>query len=46
VAEGRKSLAFKVLLQDTQKTLTEEDVDAVIAALIRKAEECGATLRV
>ncbi|SFN18967.1 phenylalanyl-tRNA synthetase beta subunit [Formivibrio citricus] len=46
VAEGRKSLAFKVLLQDTQKTLTEEDVDAAIAGLIRKAEECGATLRV
>lgn len=46
VAEGRKSLAFKVLLQDTQKTLTEEEVDAAVAGLIRKAEECGATLRV
>lgn len=46
VPEGRKSLAFKVLLQDTHKTLTEEDVDAAIASIIRKAESCGATLRV
>ncbi|MDR3409631.1 MAG: phenylalanine--tRNA ligase subunit beta [Formivibrio sp.] len=46
VPEGRKSLAFKVLMQDTQKTLTEGDVDAAIADIIRKAEECGATLRV
>jgi len=27
VAEGRKSLAFRVLLQDTQKTLTDAEVD-------------------
>lgn len=46
VPEGRKSLAFKVLLQDTHKTLTESDVDAAIAGIIRKAEDCGATLRV
>ena len=46
IPEGRKSLAFKVLLQDTHKTLTEEDVDAAIASILRKAEDCGATLRV
>ena len=46
VAENRKSLAFKVLLQDTHKTLTEGEVDAAIADIIRKAEECGASLRV
>lgn len=28
---GKKSLAFKVLMQDTQKTLTDEDVEAVLA---------------
>lgn len=46
VQEGRKSLAFKVLMQDTHKTLTEGEVDAAIASIIRKAEDCGATLRV
>ncbi len=46
VAENRKSLAFKVLLQDTHKTLTEGEVDAAVAEIIRKAEECGASLRV
>ncbi|WP_348945749.1 phenylalanine--tRNA ligase subunit beta [Chitinibacter sp. FCG-7] len=43
--EGKKSLAFKVLLQDTHKTLTDEEVDAAIAALMKKAETCGAILR-
>jgi phenylalanyl-tRNA synthetase beta chain len=43
--EGKKSLAFKVLLQDTHKTLTDEEVDAAVAALIKKAETCGAILR-
>lgn len=28
---GKKSLAFKVLMQDTQKTLTEEDVESALA---------------
>jgi len=46
VAEGRKSLAFKVLLQDTHKTLTEGEVDAAIADIIRAAQDCGASLRV
>lgn len=46
VAEGKKSLAFKVLMQDTHKTLTDEEVDAAVAKLIRQAEAAGATLRV
>ncbi len=46
VQEGKKSLAFKVLLQDTQKTLTEAEVDSAIADIILKAEQSGATLRV
>ncbi len=45
VPEGKKSLAFKVLLQDTQKTLTDEEVEAAVAALIAAAHACGATLR-
>ena len=43
---GKKSLAFKVLLQDTQKTLTDEEADAVVARLVAAAEqEHGASLR-
>ena len=45
VPEGRKSLAFKVLMQDTHKTLTDEEVDATVAALIAAAAVHGATLR-
>ncbi|WP_035053499.1 phenylalanine--tRNA ligase subunit beta [Andreprevotia chitinilytica] len=45
VDEGKKSLAFKVLMQDTHKTLTDEEVDGVVAKLIRQGEKCGATLR-
>jgi len=45
VPEGKKSLAFKVLFQDTHKTLTDGDVEAVVAALIAAAEEHGAVLR-
>ncbi|AMC35455.1 phenylalanine--tRNA ligase subunit beta [Janthinobacterium sp. B9-8] len=46
VSEGKKSLAFKMLMQDTHKTLTDEEVDAVVADVIRAAEANGATLRV
>ncbi|UXY14787.1 phenylalanine--tRNA ligase subunit beta [Chitiniphilus purpureus] len=46
VPEQKKSLAFKVLMQDTHKTLTDEEVDAAVAKLIRQAEAAGATLRV
>ena len=28
---GKKSLAFKVLMQDTQKTLTDDEVETVMA---------------
>jgi phenylalanyl-tRNA synthetase beta chain len=43
--EGKKSLAFKVLMQDTFKTLTDVEVDEAVAKLLQKAEECGAILR-
>lgn len=33
-------------MQDTHKTLTDEEVDAVVADVIRAAEANGATLRV
>lgn len=44
--EGKKSLAFRVVMQDTQRTLADEEVDAAIARLIEAAgKESGATLR-
>lgn len=35
MAHGKKSLAFRVLLQDTKKTLTESDIDLVISKLVK-----------
>jgi len=32
---GKKSLAFRVLLQDTQKTMTDPEVEAAVAQLIQ-----------
>ena len=32
---GKKSLAFRVLLQDTQKTFTDDEADAVVSSLVR-----------
>jgi phenylalanyl-tRNA synthetase beta chain len=34
IAEGKKSLAFLVLMQDTQKTLTDVEVDETMAKLL------------
>ncbi len=46
IDSGKKSLAFRILLQDTRKTLTDPEVDAVIARLTQVlAERFGATLR-
>ena len=35
VGEGKKSLAFRVLLQDTHKTLTEAEVESAVSQLRR-----------
>lgn len=46
VPEGKKSLAFLVVMQDTQKTLTDEDADAAVARLLSAmAQKHGAVLR-
>lgn len=34
IAEEKKSLAFYVLMQDTQKSLTDAEVDSIIASLL------------
>lgn len=46
VPEGKKSLAFLVLMQDTQKTLTDAEADAVMAELLDLlVQRHGAALR-
>jgi phenylalanyl-tRNA synthetase beta chain len=45
VEENKKSLAFRVLLQDTEKTLTESAIDASMQLLIEILQKNGAQLR-
>ena len=46
IENGRKSLAFRVLLQDTQKTLTDAEVDETMAlALSILMQRFGGNLR-
>ncbi len=42
---GKKSLAFRVLLQDTSKTLTDAEIETSIALLIDQMQRRGARLR-
>jgi phenylalanyl-tRNA synthetase beta chain len=42
---GKKSLAFRVLLQDTQKTLTDTEIETSIAVLVDALHQQGAQLR-
>jgi phenylalanyl-tRNA synthetase beta chain len=39
VENGKKSLAFRVLLQDTQKTLTDQEVDSAVLHLVQRLRE-------
>ncbi|CAG4883922.1 phenylalanine tRNA synthetase, beta subunit [Georgfuchsia toluolica] len=46
ITEGRKSLAFRIVMQDTQRTLEDAEVDAVVASIVAIAErEFAAELR-
>jgi phenylalanyl-tRNA synthetase beta chain len=46
IEPNRKSLAFRVVMQETQRTLEDAEVDAAMTALTRHAEEnLGAKLR-
>jgi phenylalanyl-tRNA synthetase beta chain len=46
VEAGKKSLAILVLMQDTERTLTDADIDAARGRIVRLlAERFGATLR-
>ena len=46
VGEGKKSLAISVRLQPTEKTLTDEEIEAVGAKIVEKVGKAtGGTLR-
>ncbi len=46
VEAGRKSLAFRVLLQDTEKTFTDAEVDSACGLILQELEKSfGAKLR-
>jgi phenylalanyl-tRNA synthetase beta chain len=46
IEEGKKSLAFRVVMQDTSKTLTDAEVEAAMAQLLQfLASSVGAKLR-
>ena len=45
VEDGKKSLAFRVLLQDTQKTLTDAEIEPSVARLVGVLQRLGAQLR-
>jgi phenylalanyl-tRNA synthetase beta chain len=42
---GKKSLAFRVLVQDTQKNLTDAEIETSIATLVSALQQHGAQLR-
>ena len=46
VQQGKKSLAILVLMQDTERTLTDAEIDATVAQMLRVLQDrFGATLR-
>jgi phenylalanyl-tRNA synthetase beta chain len=46
IPDGEKSVAFRVVMQDTDRTLTDIDVDRMIADIVKVlSEKTGATLR-
>ena len=46
IEPGKKSLAILVLMQDTERTLTDAEIEATRAQLLRVvADRFGATLR-
>ena len=45
VEQGKKSLAFRILLQDTKKTLTDAEIEPGIAVLVEVLNKQGAQLR-
>ncbi|MBU6468902.1 MAG: phenylalanine--tRNA ligase subunit beta [Betaproteobacteria bacterium] len=38
VPQGKKSLAFRIVMQDTEKTLTDNDIDSMVASVLHKLQ--------
>lgn len=45
VDEGKKSLAFRIILQSAERTLVDEEVEQAVAAMLAAARSVGAVLR-
>lgn len=45
VDEGKKSLAFRIILQAADRTLVDEEVEQAVAAMLAAAQSAGAVLR-
>ncbi len=45
VDEGKKSLAVEITLQPGDKSFSQEELDAISAAVVKAAEKLGGTLR-
>ncbi len=46
IAEGKKSVAYRVTLRSAESTLTDEVIDRAVNKMIKKLSAVGATLRV
>ena len=45
IAEGKKSVAYRVTLRSSESTLTDEVIDRAVNKMIKRLESVGATLR-
>ena len=43
--QGQKSLAFRIVMQHTERTLADDEVDSAVAALVEAGRRFGAVLR-
>ena len=43
---GKKSVAFRIVMQDTDRTLTDSEADSKVSEIVEVlSQDCGATLR-
>jgi phenylalanyl-tRNA synthetase beta chain len=45
IPEGTRSLALSLTFRSPERTLTDEEVDEIVARIVRALEEIGARLR-
>lgn len=45
IADGKKSVAYRVTLRSAESTLTDEVIDRAVNKMIKKLEAAGASLR-